>query len=112
MRGGACPRTRSHITLLSKQLPQADRVVSWIPAAGISEATQELPSELGIVAVLTEGKRGMRALPRPTAAKPGIHVVTSDVSGLGFDYESERITQRLTQKRAGEALGWIKLGSD
>jgi hypothetical protein len=42
------------------------------------------------------------AFSSPSGAQPLVHVLPGDLGRLGFDHESERITQRLAEERTGE----------
>ncbi len=75
-----------------------------IPALLFLEAAQELPRELGVVAVLPEGILGMGSFGRPAGAEPLIDVGAGDFRRLGLDHESEGIAECLAQNAPNEMI--------
>jgi hypothetical protein len=96
------PRSCANVAPLIKELRKSNRIVRWVPPPALREAQYQLAGELGIVAVLSEGKRWVGALAGPAAPKPLLDVLTGDVRRLGFDDESDGITECLAKERAGE----------
>jgi hypothetical protein len=91
--GAARPWPGPDISAREHEGGDSSREPRRVPAVRLPNAEQELARELGVVAVLAEGKGGMRAGAGPAGAEQVVYVLAGDSWRLGLDYEPERVTQ-------------------
>jgi hypothetical protein len=84
-----------YLSSLAKEGRYSGGIGRRVPAASIEEAREQLPGELGIVAILAKVESSGAPLSRPAGTKPAIHVFPSGLRRLSFDHESQRIPQSL-----------------
>lgn len=88
-------QSRPYLSALPKESRYSGAIGRRVPAPSIEKAREQLPGELGIVAILAKVESSGAPLSRPAGTKPAIHVFPSGLRRLSFDHESQRIAQSL-----------------
>ena len=71
----------------------------------VQETRQEFPSELRVIAVLTEAMARPRAIRGAPRTDPIGHVGGGLAGRLSLYHEAERVSQRETEERTGDGIG-------
>jgi hypothetical protein len=103
--GRAGAGTGAHVGPALEQRGQTARERFRGPATRVHDAEEQLAGELGVVAVLAEGKIRVSQITGPPGEKVLVDVPAGGLEGARFDHEPQGVAQGLPENAAGQGRG-------